>query len=122
MIKQGSFPQLRQIFEVINLANPPPEDDDSDEDSDDDDDDDDDDRLKSLRGVRGEAKVVMLDDSILAAIERERNGGNCKDGKPKPMEMEDQEYEEQQQHARNDVDHDPRQALLTGRAAPRCSC
>ena len=38
MIKQGSFPQLKQIFEVINRANPPPsnavEDDESDDTSD----------------------------------------------------------------------------------------
>jgi ATP-dependent RNA helicase DDX24/MAK5 len=86
MIKQGSFPQLKQIFEVINQANPPPEDpNEMDEESDDDDED----RLRSLQGVRGEAKVVMLDDSILAAIERERSGVKSA---PKPMEMEDDEY------------------------------
>lgn len=90
MIKQGSFPQLKQIFEVINLANPPPED--PNEMEDESDDDDDEDRLRSLQGVRGEAKVVMLDDSILAAIERERSGSKSA---PKPMEMEDDEYLEQ---------------------------
>lgn len=87
MIKQGSFPQLKQIFEVINRANPPPsnavEDDESDEE--------DDERLQSLKGVKGEAKVVMLDDTILAAIEKERNGG----AKPKPLEMDDNMYLEQ---------------------------
>ena len=90
MIKQGSFPQLKQIFEVINLANPPPEDPNEMEDKIDDDDDED--RLRSLQGVRGEAKVVMLDDSILAAIERERSGSKSA---PKPMELEDDEYLEQ---------------------------
>ena len=107
MIKQGSFPQLKQIFELINLANPPPEDpNDIEEESDDDDDDD---RLKSLRGVQGEAKVVMLDDSILAAIERERSGGKSA---PKPMEIDDDEYEEQNQQyledddSENDLDDD----------------
>jgi len=90
MIKQGSFPQLKQIFEVINLANPPPED--PNEMEDESDDDDDEDRLRSLQGVRGEAKVVMLDDSILAAIERERSGSKSA---PKPMELEDDEYLEQ---------------------------
>ncbi len=99
MIKQGSFPQLKQIFEVINLANPPPED--PNEMDDESDDDDDDDRLKSLQGVRGEAKVVMLDDSILAAIERERSGSKST---PKPMEMEDDEYLEQLEA--NDSDND----------------
>jgi len=94
MIKQGSFPQLKQIFELINLANPPPEEEDSDDESDFDEDEDD--RLKSLNGVRGEAKLVMLDDSILEAIERQRNGGISSDA-PKPMEMEDDDYEEQHQ-------------------------
>jgi len=98
MIKQGNFPQLQQIFDVINEANPPPEDpaDLEDESSDDDDDDD---RLKGLTGVRGEAKLVMLDDSILDAIERERNSGGKSAGTeiPMPMEMDDDEFEEQQQ-------------------------
>jgi len=90
MIKQGSFPQLKQIFELINLANPPPED--PNELEDESDDDDDEDRLRSLQGIKGEAKVVMLDDSILAAIERERSGDKRA---PKPMEMDDDEYLEQ---------------------------
>jgi len=98
MIKQGSFPQLKQIFELINLANPPPEEDDSDDESESDDDDDD--RMKGLAGVRGEAKLVMLDDSILEAIERQRNGGLHA---PQPMEMDDDEYE-QQKHLLDDED------------------
>ncbi|KAL9188677.1 hypothetical protein ACHAXT_007055 [Thalassiosira profunda] len=93
MIKQGSFPQLKQIFEAINQANPPPEDPDDIEDEIEDDDDDDD-RLKGLRGVRGEAKVVMLDDSILTAIERQRTG--LTDDEPAPMEMDDDDFEQQQ--------------------------
>jgi len=104
MIKQGNFPQLQQIFEMINQANPPPPEDDSDEDESDSDDEEEEDgyeRLKSLGGVRGEARTVMLSDSILEAIERERNGGGGagkkgSDAKPKPMEMDDDEYEEQQ--------------------------
>lgn len=87
MIKQGSFPQLKQIFEVINQANPPPsnavEDDRSDAENNE--------RLQSLKGVKGEAKVVMLDDAILAAIEEERNG--C--AKPKPLQIDDNMYLEQ---------------------------
>ena len=91
MVKQGCFPQLRQIFEVINRANPPPSTDENDaldEESDDDE------RLKSLKGVRGEAKVVMLDDAILAAIERERDGNAAP---PKPVEVDDREYLEQEE-------------------------
>ena len=107
MIKQGSFPQLQQIFEVINRANPPPshQNDESDGDDSEHDDDADDHRLKSLSGVRGEAKVVMLNDSILAAIERERNNGGkskTKDTIPVPMEMDDADYEEQMQKLHND--------------------
>lgn len=108
MIKQGSFPQLQQIFEVINRANPPPsQDDDSDGDDSELNDDNDDHRLKSLSGVRGEAKVVMLNDSILAAIERERNNGGKgmqSDTSPVPMEMDDAEFEEQMQQIHNDGD------------------
>lgn len=110
MIKQGSFPQLQQIFEVINRANPPPSQaDDSDDNDSELDDDNDDHRLKSLLGVRGEAKVVMLNDSILAAIERERNnGGKGKqsDSTPVPMEMDDAEFEQQMQQIHNDDDDD----------------
>eukprot|EP00804_Cyclotella_cryptica_P004014 CCRYP_013914-RB/>CCRYP_013914-RB protein AED:0.12 eAED:0.12 QI:83/0.83/0.85/1/0.83/0.71/7/958/1037 len=105
MIKQGCFPQLRQIFEVINRANPPPSNDDDDQDGESGDDDDDE-RLKSLKGVRGEAKVVMLNDAILAAIEREKNG---KKAPPKPMEIDDQEYLEQEEQLLlngNDDDED----------------
>lgn len=88
MIKQGCFPQLKQIFEVVNQANPAPPDADEEEENDDDDDEV---RLQGLRGVRGEAKVVMLDDTILAAIEQERKGG----AKPKAVEIDDEDYMEQ---------------------------
>jgi ATP-dependent RNA helicase DDX24/MAK5 len=110
MIKQGSFPQLQQIFEAINDANPPPPDE-SDEvggDGDSDDDDDDSyDRLRGIGGLRGEARVVMLDDSILAAIEREREGGGKKRGRdvvPAPTEMDDEEYERQLRRSLRDVE------------------
>ena len=112
MIKQGSFPQLKQIFEVINQANPPPEDpNDFEEESDDDEDEDD--RLKSLKGVRGEAKVVMLDDSIVAAIERERTG--LKEDTPAPMEMDDDEYEQQLLNKEDDSESDPEEEELVHR-------
>ena len=72
MIKQGSFPQLAKIFSLINEANPPPSEDGGD---DFDDDDDDPDRLQSLPGIRGEAKVTMLDDRLMAMIRRQEEGG-----------------------------------------------
>ena len=111
MIKQGSFPQLQQIFEVINDANPPPPEESDDEGDDDSVDDDDDDRLRGIGGVRGEARVVMLDDSILAAIEREREG-NGRGGKagrrdiPTPAEIDDDEYERQRRRLLRDAEED----------------
>jgi len=90
MIKQGSFPQLQQIFQVVIRANPPPVDSDTEDESDTEEDgygDDDMDRLKGLQGVRGEAKVVMLNDSILEAIEKQKTSME-----PKAMEMEEEEY------------------------------
>lgn len=72
MIKQGSFPELSKIFSLINEANPPPSEDGGDGF---DDDDDDPDRLKSLPGIRGEAKVTMLDDRLMAMIRRQEEGG-----------------------------------------------
>ena len=100
MIKQGSFPQLKQIFELIDAANPAPQDDESDDE--DSSDDDDDDRLRGLRGVRGEAKVVMLSDAIIAGIERERSGLAV----PSAMEMDDDEYDEAQQEELGNEDSD----------------
>jgi ATP-dependent RNA helicase DDX24/MAK5 len=105
MIKQGSFPQLQKIFEAINDANPPPPDEvEGDEDSEDDDDDNYD-RLKGIGGVRGEARVVMLNDSILAAIENEREGGVKMRGRdvPPPAEMDDEEYERQLRRSMRDA-------------------
>ena len=72
MIKQGSFPQLAQIFSRINEANPPPSEDGGDDVGDYDDDSD---RLQSLPGIRGEAKVTMLDDRLMAMIRRQEEGG-----------------------------------------------
>ena len=100
MIKQGSFPQLRQIFELIDAANPAPQDEESDDE--DSSDDDEDDRLRGLRGVRGEAKVVMLSDDILAGIERER----CSLDVPSATEMDDEEYDEAQQEEFDGEDSD----------------
>ncbi|KAL7521101.1 hypothetical protein ACHAWX_005793 [Stephanocyclus meneghinianus] len=108
MIKQGCFPQLRQIFDAIHRANPPPSNDDHarDDESEDDDDDGEDERLRSLKGVKGEAKVVMLNDDILAAIERQKIGTEAP---PEPMEMDDREYSEREEQLLSngeDVDED----------------
>lgn len=103
MISQGNFPQLKQIFNFIQQHSPQPPGDDSDSgsegdstDSDDDSDSDDEDRMQSLRGVRGEAKVKMLDDDILQQIEQQRLGEA-----PRPLDeysqhsSDDEEEEEQ---------------------------
>lgn len=76
MISQGSFPQLERIFEKIQRANPSLEylADHMEEDDDDDDSDSDGGvRLRSLPGIRGEAKVQMLNDNILEMIERQKS-------------------------------------------------
>ena len=110
MIKQGSFPQLSQISEAINRANPPLVDDEDDSDSDESDDED---RLKSLHGIRGEAKVTMLDDRILEMIELQKKDVDVeKNDKtnmtstvlPEPMEMDDGEYLKEQARIQNEAD------------------
>ena len=110
MIKQGSFPQLSQIFEAINRANPALVDD---EDGEDYDESDDEDRLKSLHGIRGEAKVTMLDDRILEMIELQKKDVDVeKNDKtnmtstvlPEPMEMDDGEYLKEQARIQNEAD------------------
>ena len=81
MISQNSFPQLQSILEKVRIANPSLEDmleDDSDSDGDDDDD-----LLQSLPGVRGEAKVAMLNDDILKMIEKQRSS-------EKPLVIDDE--------------------------------
>jgi Superfamily II DNA and RNA helicases len=76
MISQGSFPQLERIFEKIQRANPSLEylaDHMEEEEDDDDSDSDGGVRLRSLPGIRGEAKVQMLNDNILEMIERQKS-------------------------------------------------
>lgn len=111
MVQQGSFPQLHSILDMVQKANPM-ESDDEDEDAeamaDGLDHDDEPDRLLSLPGVRGEAKVVMLNDELLAHIERQKNG------EPAPsqdkVEMEEEEfeklYQEKEIELERDVDED----------------
>ena len=68
-------------------------------------------RASKVEGVSPEARVVMLDDSILAEIEREREG-NGRGGKagrgdiPTPAEMDDDEYERQRRRLLRDVEED----------------
>jgi hypothetical protein len=67
MTEQGSFPQLHSILDAVERANPMDGDDDEAEsDEDVDADENIDDRLHSLPGIRGEAKVMMLNDEVLA--------------------------------------------------------
>ena len=94
MVQQGSFPQLHSILDMVEKANPMDSDDeDQNEDLDGLEEDDDPDRLLSLPGVKGEAKVVMLDDDIIAQIEQLKNG-EAAVPPPEPVEMEDDEFEE----------------------------
>ena len=95
IIEQDSFPNFQQIFEVIHAANPPPLEYSWQEGRNKDDNN----RLKSQKGGRGEAKVAVLNDSIMVTIERKRGRAA-----PAATEMKDDEYKEQ------------RRALLTAMA------
>ena len=71
LISKGNFPQLKQIFSYIQQKSPQPCDEsDSDESEDDVDDDN---CLKHLQGVRGEARVKMLNMNILKQIKQQRS-------------------------------------------------
>ena len=75
MIQRGSFEELEKILDVVQAANSMDDDEDDTGDGDLNDDDptsDDPTRLLGLPGIRGEAKLHMLSDDILAAIEKER--------------------------------------------------
>jgi len=94
LISTGNFPQLRQIFSYIQQKSPQPceeSDDDSDDESDSNESDDDDDanRLKHLQGVRGEARVKMLNINILNQIEQQRSD------KPQSPLIDDREEEDE---------------------------
>eukprot|EP00978_Attheya_sp_CCMP212_P002167 scaffold4463_cov51-Attheya_sp.AAC.10 len=116
MVNQGSFPQLTKIFDRINTANPVPEEEDSSDDESDEDDDDPE-RLRSLKGVRGEAKVQMLDDSILEMIDNQRQAqaldasddedeSRASPTPPIPVELGDEEFEAQQRLLEEQEDGD----------------
>ena len=69
MIRKGCFPQLNRILDLIERANILPEELNPDEDPIDSEDDDDGHVcLEVLPGNRGEAKVAMLDDTLLRTI------------------------------------------------------
>jgi len=69
MIRKGCFPHLNRILDLIEHANTVPEELNSDEDPIDSEDDNDGHvRLEVLPGNRGEAKVAMLDDTLLCTI------------------------------------------------------
>ena len=72
MVQQGGFPQLRQILDVVQKANPMDDSDDEEEDGFEDDEDDPD-RMLGLPGIRGESRVQMLSDDILRQIEAQRS-------------------------------------------------
>ena len=90
MTEQGSFPQLHSILDAVEKANPMDDDDSEGEDMSDDEDGDDPDRMLSLPGIRGESKVVMLNDDLLAMIEQQRTGKP-----PEPPESDSDSEEEE---------------------------
>jgi len=93
MTEQGSFPQLHRILDAIQKANPMDSDDEDEEDLEDElEDGDDPKRLLSLPGIRGEAKVVMLNDDLLSMIENQKSeaGGEA----PEPVEVDDEDLDQ----------------------------
>lgn len=111
MISQGNFPQLEGVFDKIQQANPSLEYMEAHAEEEYESDSDDEDRLQSLPGIRGEAKVHMLDDELLRMIDRQNarraDGHELSDGEesdleestvaaPQPLEIDDEEYEAQQ--------------------------
>jgi ATP-dependent RNA helicase DDX24/MAK5 len=104
MTEQGSFPQLHSILDAVERANPMDSEDDEADDVEDVDADAEegiDDRLHSLPGIRGEAKVTMLNDDVLAMIEQQKNGA------PKPpqlAEMDDESFDDEDIRMEGDED------------------
>ena len=93
MTNQGSFPQLSSILDAVQRANPMEDSDDEDDESDESDDEQgEEDRLLGLPGFPGEAKLTMLSDDILDAIERERESGRGA-RKPEVKEVGDDEFD-----------------------------
>lgn len=114
MIRQGSFPQLTKIFDMINNANLPPK---EEETSDDDDDEDDPYRLRSLPGIRGEARVTMLDDTLLAMIRKQEGGSSLSDEDeppPEPQEKNDDDCREQSRQQERRQQRQQRKMKLKG--------
>jgi len=109
MVSQGNFPQLERIFDKIQQANPSLEYMEAHAEEEYESDSDDEDRLQSLPGIRGEAKVQMLDDEVLKLLDRQSKDRNMSDDEgsnsdsdqdneppPRPVEIDDDEYEAQQ--------------------------
>ena len=94
MTEQGSFPQLHSILDAVEKANPMDDDDSEGGDMSDGEEDDDPDRMISLPGIRGEAKVVMLNDDLLAMIEQQRTGKP-----PEPLESDSDSEEDDEEEA-----------------------
>lgn len=84
MISKGNYPQLMTIFDAINKANPMTLYNESMQVASPEEGTDDDNRLKSLEGVPGEAKVIMLSEDILMKVESQKKGSGV-------TEVEDEE-------------------------------
>ena len=87
MIQMGSFPQLSNILDQVQLANPMDDDEDSDE-LIQEDDPEEADRLLGLPGLPGEARVKMLNDDILRQIDALRG-----EAKPPTEAVEEMEID-----------------------------
>lgn len=87
MIQQGSFPQLGNILDCVQRANPMHGDSDDEDNAGEESDEIMQDRMLGLPGVRGEAKLQMLTDDILKKVEVQR----CNE-RPEIQDLNDDEY------------------------------
>ena len=89
VIQMGSFPQLYNILDEVQRANPMDDDDEEEEDLFDDGGVEDTGRMFGLPGIPGEARVKMLSDDILEKVAALRG-----DEKPQPIEESDEDVSE----------------------------
>mmetsp|Transcript_15536 Transcript_15536/g.22633 ORF Transcript_15536/g.22633 Transcript_15536/m.22633 type:complete len:642 (+) Transcript_15536:2186-4111(+) len=111
MVSQGSFPQLESILDKIQRANPSLEyfrEHLADESDDGSGDEEEDDRMMGLPGIRGEAKVQMLNDELWSMIAKQEKGGVTREGgeEEDDMSVDEGNGEEKEKEGTSGSDED----------------
>jgi len=112
MIQMGSFPQLYNILDEVQRANPMDNDEEG-EDIIDDGEDEEGDRMYGLPGIPGEARVKMLSNDILERVEALRSGE-----KPQPIEEPDDDLSQNLDNGTEDGDMDKDDEISLPSAPP----